>query len=114
MEVKTKGKDLNSEANKSNDKENIRLIGFSLEPVDMIVVKKIVGNYAKKISKNVTYQELKINLKQTQKNKSFLHEINVKVRAGGNVLVASSTNNNLYAALSEALDKVFEQASNKN
>lgn len=121
MEVKTKGKGPNSEEHKGkSNKEtgeqklggNITLSGFSLEPIEMIVVRKIAGTYAKKISEKIEYEEIKITLKQTQKQKMFLYEIKVQISAGKRI-ESSSEHKNLYTALSEALDKAYEQASNK-
>lgn len=121
MEVETKGKDSNSgEAGEDNRKNeelklggNIVLVGFSLEPVEMIVAKKIIGHYAKKVGEKIEYQEIKIILKQSQKAQSFLHEIKVNVRTNKGVLVADTVNHNLYTALSEAFDKVDSQAEHK-
>jgi len=107
----------NSEESKENNGlqlgGNILLVGFSLEPSEMIVVKKIVGHYAKKISEKISYEEIKITLKQTEKAKLFIHEIAAKVNAGKSILAADTTNHNLYTALSEALEKVYSQAEHK-
>lgn len=116
MEVKTKGKDLNSDSNGNDELKlggKIMLVGFSLEPTEMIVAKKIIGNYVKKISEKTDYEEIKITLKKTQKAQSFLHEININVRTGKGILSSDTVNNNLYTALSEALDKVYSQAEHK-
>ncbi len=119
MEVKTKGKDLNIDGNVEEGKGklklggNIVLAGFSLEPVEMIVVKKIIGNHAKKLGEKVKYKEIKITLKKTEKAKSFLHEINVKVRTDKGILTADSIDNNIYTALAGALNKLFNQADHK-
>ena len=122
MEVKTKGKGADSEGN-AKDKEskkdkgeeklggNISLSGFSLEPMEMIVAKKIIGTYVKKIREKTDYQEAKVTLKQTQKAKMFLHEINVQVKTkAGKLLTASCEDKNLYKALGDALEKSFQQA----
>jgi ribosome-associated translation inhibitor RaiA len=114
MEVKTKGKDPNSEA----DEElklggNIILVGFSLEPVEMIVVKKIIGNYVKKIGEHIDYQDIKISLRKTEKAQSFSHEIEVSAKTSEGLLTSDTVNNNLYTALSDALEKVFNQAEHK-
>jgi ribosome-associated translation inhibitor RaiA len=117
MEVETKGKDPNSRD--SGDAElklggNIVLAGFSLDPAEMIVVKKIVGNYAKRINERVEYKEIKVRLKQSQKIKSFLHEINVDVKTNKGILTSSTEDKNLYSGLSAALEKVYNQAERKN
>lgn len=92
---------------------NISLSGFSLEPIEMIVVKKIIGNHAKKISEKINYQDIKITLKKTKKMKSFLHEISASIKTDQGVIAADASNNNLYTALSEALNKVYNQAEHK-
>jgi ribosome-associated translation inhibitor RaiA len=114
MEEGDKGKDLNN----SEDTEmrlggNITLSGFSLEPAEMIVVKKIVGHYAKKISEKIDYQEIKITLKKTRKMKNFLHEISASIKTNKGILAADTVNNNLYTSLSDALDKAYNQAERK-
>lgn len=122
MEVKTKGKDPNIEGNLKGSKDsgevklggNIVLAGFSLEPAEMIVAKKIIGHYAKKIGEKIGYKELKVTLKQTQKAQSFLHEINVNAKTEKGILVADVANRNLYTALAEAFDKVESQAGHKS
>jgi len=114
MEVKTKGKGLNSDNNGVRLGGNIILTGFSLEPAEMIVVKKIVGTYVRKISEKIDYKEIKINLKQSQKAKSFLHEIQVDVRTNKGLLTSNTNDRNLYTALSEALNKVNNQAEHKS
>ncbi len=114
MKSEAKGKDLNN----GNNEElklggNITLSGFSLEPVEMIVVKKIIGNYAKKISEKTDYQDIRVILKKTQKAKTFLHEISVSAKTSKKILAADSVNHNLYTALSEALNKIYSQAEHK-
>ena len=48
---------------------NIVLVNFNLEEQEMIIVKKIVGNYAKKIRNYQDYQEIKLELKTHKKGK---------------------------------------------
>lgn len=112
--MEAEGKDINN----SKDGEvklggNIILSGFSLEPVEMIVVKKIIGNYVKKISERTDYQDIKITLKKTQKAKLFLHEVSVSAKTSKGIIAADTTDNNLYTALSEALNKVYNQTEHK-
>jgi ribosome-associated translation inhibitor RaiA len=117
MEVKTKGKDPNSRDNGDAELKlggNIVLAGFSLDPAEMIVVKKIVGNYAKRINEKTEYKEIKIRLKQAQKIKSFLHSINVEVYTNKGILTSSTEDKNLYSGLSAALEKIYSQAEHKS
>lgn len=97
---------------------SIALIGFgALKPMELIVVKKITGNYVKKISEVANYKELKLRLRQHQHGKEFLHEIEAEVvitkdKQGGkdDILSAKSTRYNLYAALSEVLEKIYNES----
>ncbi len=122
MEVKTKGTKTdslrNDKSNKGKGEEklggNITLSGFNLEPIEMVVIKKIIGTYAKKISEKTEYNEIKVTLKQTQKEKYFLHEIKVFAETKQGILTSSSENKSLYSALSEALDRVYSQAEHKD
>ncbi len=114
MRVEAKGKDPSSrEENETKLGEDITLIGFSLEPSEMAVVRKIIRNRVKKIKEQIKYQSIKITLKKTKKAKSFLHEIVVDVVTNKRILTASITDRNLYAAISEALNKIKNQAEHK-
>jgi len=117
MEVKTKGKEANIGDTEKNKEErlggNIILSGFNLEPIEIVVVKKIIGHYAKKISEKIKYSEMKVTLKQSKKTNIFLHQIKAEI-AAGKIITADSENKNLYTALSEALNKLYSQAEHKH
>ena len=79
---------------------NILLDGCdNLEPATLIVLKKMVGNYARKISEKANFDELRINLM----NKDKIYKLEaVLVRAG----IQDSRvceENNLFFALNNAL-----------
>ncbi|MBI5148366.1 hypothetical protein HZA33_01675 [Candidatus Pacearchaeota archaeon] len=97
---------------------NISLINFGvLEPAELIVVKKIVGTYVKKLSERANYKSLKLRLKQSEHGKSFLHEIDAEAiivasqsEDGKNIVLSSSANDrSLFSALSEVLEKIISQ-----
>jgi len=101
---------------------NIMLAGFELEPIEVIVVKKIVGTYVKKLSENANYKSLKVTLKQHEHAKSFMHEIQAEAiitegkteKNGRQIRIAtSSTQRNLFAALDIALKKILHEAEHK-
>lgn len=92
----------------------ISLIGFdSLEPMELIVIKKIVGNYVRKLSTQTNYNSLRLELKQHKKGKSFTHEINAQLSINGGHFGASVTEWNLYACLTKLLEKVLAEAMHK-
>ena len=57
---------------------NIKLVGFKeLEPAQLIVIKKIVGNFAKKLNDHKgTFEELTLDLKSVHNSN---HEIHGKI-----------------------------------
>ena len=90
---------------------NIVLSGFSVvDSGSMVIVKKIVGTYAKKLSEAHTdFEQLKIHVKPVHKAgegpaKKF--EIHAHVSIGGKVHVAEVTDNNLFMVLDKAIKKV--------
>lgn len=75
---------------------NITLEGFdNVEPGALVVVKKIVGTYAKKFSEKKDYKKLTVTLEG---------EFRVKVDIDGSSV--EEEQNNLFFALTSALEKV--------
>lgn len=86
---------------------NIKLDGFQmLDPPTMIVIKKMVGNYAKKINDSITpFEELLLNLEQLEQNH---FKLNARITAGERVCDVEAHDPNLFFALDRALSKVME------
>ena len=79
---------------------NIKLDGFEgIEPAQLIVIKKVVGNFAKQYSEKVEVKELMIKLED--KNK-------VTVTLNGEI-TESDEGDNLFYELNGLLVKVKEQ-----
>jgi len=87
---------------------NIELEGFdSLEPAQLIVVKKIVGSNAKKISEGIsTFDNLLVTLQENQPDKKTLKG---KITVKGTDYEAESTDKNLFFAL----DLLFKELTAK-
>ena len=88
---------------------NITLSGFKeLEKDSMIVVKKIVGNYAKKLTEiNDKFEHLTVYLKsihETPASKKF--EIKTKAIFEGKPYNTENVERNLFLALDTALKKL--------
>lgn len=78
---------------------NIKLEGFeTLEPAKLIVVKKVVGNYAKTISEKIAFSEFLVTLNE--------QKVTVKVTAKDKVIEKNDSSDNLFIALDKALAKV--------
>ena len=86
---------------------NITLVGFKdLEPAKLIVVKKLVGNYARRMSNSVKdFQNLTITLKPVHGGGKF--ELHSKLLDGSNPLTSEVTDFNLFYALDKSLNKIM-------
>ncbi len=89
---------------------NISLAGFKdLEPAKMIVVKKITGNYVKKMQeKNNKFESLHLHLKPVHSNQ---YELQAKVLVNGTPYNSEVTDFNLFFALDKTLAKILEEIS---
>ena len=89
---------------------NISLAGFKeLEPAKMIVVKKITGNYVRRMQEvNKKFESLHLHLKPVHASK---YELQAKVIADGQPYNAEVTDFNLFFALDKALGKILEEIS---
>jgi ribosome-associated translation inhibitor RaiA len=93
---------------------NIELTGFSeLEPAVMVVVKKIVGNYTKRLGTLVdNFERLHITIKTVHhKEKSEKYEFHARVDATGKQYAAEETDFNLFFALDKVLKKLENEIS---
>lgn len=81
---------------------NITLEGFeNLEPGALVIVKKVVGNYTKRISNNTSnFEKILIYL-----NKDNLNNIKVKLHKNGEIEMQEASDSNLFFALDKALSK---------
>jgi len=92
---------------------NLALVGFEiLEPTELVVVKKIVGNYIRKMSNNGNYKEMKLTLQQHKHGKTFKHEIKGLALFEEGRFNSDAMEWNLYTALSKVCDKMLQEAIN--
>ena len=88
---------------------NIELSGFSdLDGGVMIVLKKIVGNYAKRMSeKAADFEKLHLVMKTIHaKEKSEKYEIHAKMHAK-DTLMGDATDRNLFVAVDNSLKSII-------
>lgn len=85
---------------------NIQLIGFKdTDRAKIVVVKKIVGNYAKIMSeKNSKFSKLSVSMTKEGDNLKINAEM-----AAGKSYVGEESGNNLFIALDSALKKIATQ-----
>jgi len=87
----------------------IVLSGFKeLKPAEIIVVKKLVGSYARKFSDNIKdYESLNIHLKEVHKTPgSEKFEIHAKILHEGKIEASEVIDRNIFVALDSVLKKI--------
>jgi len=88
--------------------EKIELEGFNeLEPGEMTIIRKLVGNYANKLGE---FTKLRLHLKdvhQTGGSKKF--EINGMIDKGGRMFNAEMTDYNLFMVINGVLGKLKKE-----
>ncbi|HHE36350.1 MAG TPA: hypothetical protein ENL16_00870 [Candidatus Woesearchaeota archaeon] len=93
---------------------NITLVGFKeLEKAELVVVKKIVGSYARKMSDTVSgFESLTVTLKVVHRTEgSEKYELHAKAVINGKPLASETTQRNLFVGLDDVLKKVLAMAS---
>jgi|WetSurMetagenome_2_1015567.scaffolds.fasta_scaffold206241_2 hypothetical protein len=93
---------------------NIELVGFKqVSLADVVVVKKLVGHYTRKIQEHSqNFEKIQIFLKEIHKvDNNAKHEIHVKVLDGGKAFSSEVVDKNLFIALDNALKKVLGEVS---
>ena len=91
---------------------NITLIGFKeLDYAEMVVIKKIVGNYARKLSDREQVNELTLNLKQIHhtSEESSKFEMKAKVDINGKIFNSEIVDYNLFIAIDNIMKKLESQ-----
>ncbi len=91
---------------------NIKLVGFTdLEPAKLVVVKKLVGNYARKLSDHVSpFQELSVILKEVQAEKKQYAVSGTVIFDGRSPITSEATDHNLFFGLDKSLSQLLSGA----
>ena len=92
---------------------NIELVGFrDLDSSELVILKKIIGSFARKFSDNVEgYEKLTLSLKATQGKKQY--EVQSKLMVNSKPVNADVTEKNLFVAVAETLKKLEAQVIKK-
>ena len=91
---------------------NIQLTGFrSIDSSSMDILKKIIGNHAKRISELTKKPEtLHITLKLIhEREKSEKYEVHAKIVENGKVYASETTERNLLVAVDTVLKKIVNE-----
>ena len=93
---------------------NITLVGFKeIEKAELVIVKKLVGSYARKLSDAVSgFENLTVTLKIVHKTEgSEKYEVHAKVIINGKPITSETTERNLFVGLDDVLKNVLAMAS---
>lgn len=90
---------------------NITLVGFKeIGFSELVVVKKLVGNYARKISDKIgSFENLTLSVKpvhRTSDNVASQYELKAKILVNGQLHNADTTDFNLFAAIDNCMKKI--------
>ena len=91
---------------------NIQLSGFrDIDSSSMIVLKKIIGNYARRISELADkMQSLHVTLKPIhEREKSEQYEVHAKLIDDGKVYASEMVDRNLFVAVDSVLKKMVNE-----
>jgi len=88
---------------------SIEINGFSIvDRASMVIVKKVIGNYARKFSeKNVGFEKLTIILKNDETEKTC--EIQAQAKTASKVFDSDIKDENLFVAIDSALKGLDSQ-----
>ena len=93
---------------------NIQLSGFrDIDGASMVVLKKIIGNYARRLSElSGKFESLHITMKPVHETeKSEKYEVHAKLMDNGKPLVSEVVERNLFIAVDNALKKIVNELS---
>lgn len=83
---------------------NITLEGFdNVEPSKLVVVKKMIGNYVKKIQEKIKFNNITIELENEFK-------ISTKLSYNSKETTSEYQDNNLFFAIDKALNQILTKA----
>jgi len=87
---------------------SIELSGFrAVDRSAMVILKKIIGNYARKMAENSqNFEALKLRVKKIKGN---IFELNCQMIDSGNIITSSVEDRNIFVAVDSALKKIIEQ-----
>ncbi|KHO45574.1 MAG: hypothetical protein QS99_C0014G0014 [archaeon GW2011_AR4] len=91
---------------------NITLSGFKdLDPSQMVVVKKMVGNYAREFSQKVNVHLLHLRIKPVHRTEKEVkkHELHIRLDHDDGQAVAEGTDFNLFVLIDDLMKKVLHQ-----
>lgn len=86
---------------------SIRLSGFkALDGGSMLILKKMIGNYVRKLSDSKNFEKLNLNLNSIVENDSKKFEISAELVNGGKTYNSKVIDNNVFVAIGDVMKKL--------
>jgi hypothetical protein len=93
---------------------SIVLSNFKLDETELIVAKKIIGNFAEKIRNFQEYKEIKLEMKMHSKQGAKNYEMHAFVEFDGWKATSESRGINPFVLINEVMEKVLNETKHKN
>ena len=108
--ISKEGKESQDKASEMVLGGDIALVGFNiLEPAELVIVKKMVGTYVKKMGNHGDYKEMRLTLQQHPHGKTFKHEVSGLAIFSEGRFNSNVTDWNLYSAISQVCEKIMQE-----
>lgn len=91
------------------DEGKIVVSGFKLDEAEKTIVDNLINNYKRKILEKINFSEIRLRMKKSAHGKVYLHEIQGTLIADKQY-TAKVEDYNLFAALSDTLEKLMHEA----
>ncbi|MEM4260046.1 MAG: hypothetical protein QXG00_02315 [Candidatus Woesearchaeota archaeon] len=91
---------------------SIELVGFkNIDRSTMLIIKKVVGNYAKRMSEITNkFERLTVTVKSIHKQENNeKYEFHTKLLANGKIYASEFTDKNIFVALDSSLHKLINE-----
>ncbi len=93
---------------------NIALVGFeSLDAAELVIFKKLVGTYVKKMNTHGGYKEMRLSLRQHTHGKTVKQEVSGLALFNEGRFESNVTDYNVYTAVSQVCEKILEELRHK-
>jgi len=94
--------------------KKLQLSGFKISDEEKSIINNIIQSYDIKLSRESDYEKLSLRLKKSKHGKTYLHEIEAKLKIKNKIFNTKVTDYNLFYAVSEALNKILNELKHYN
>jgi len=93
--------------------KGVFLAGFDVDEGEKALINNLIKNYVDKIKQRISFKEIRLRLKKSKMEKTFLHEVKGTLVTDGKEFKAEETGYNLLATISEVFETLMKEAEHK-